>query len=295
MKAWSLLLLLFGLAAPVVCADDAQDPDREARLEFVRDKFAEWVLTPGPAEGAATAPKPYKNQVEPVLRYTNPIGGLVRDGTLFVWRDGVRPVAACSFSIRGPEDPNAVFFEMTSLVGAPLRCERRGQVRWMPKSGSLIDQPVPETAAPEDRPVARLTTMRNIARRFEAENFLRDGKASALRLMPQPIDRFQDEAAGLVDAALFGFVEANDPELLLVIEARKISAGEKAWRYTIARMTSRELLVRLDGKEIFTAANFWQGPRSPDEPYIEGRDGVLVLKPDRPSNPPAVTPKPVTP
>lgn len=292
MKAWSLLLLLFGLTASAVRAEDAQDPDREARLQFVRDKFAEWVLSPGPAESAA-APKPYKNQVEPVLRYTNPIGGLVRDGTLFVWRDGVRPVAACSFSIRGPEDPHAVYFEMTSLVGTPLRCERGGMLRWMPKSGSQIDQPLPETGAPEDRPVARLTTMRNLARRFEAENFLRDGKASALRLMPQPIDRFQDEAAGVLDAALFAFVEANDPELLLLIEARKTSTGEKAWRYTLARMTSRELRVRLDGKEVFTAPNFWQGPKSPDEPYVEARDGLMVLKPDHPSDSAAL--KPATP
>jgi len=291
MNSWSLLLLLFGLTAQTVRAEDPQDPEREARLQFVRDKFAEWMLTRGAAESGA-APAALKNQLEPVLRYTNPIGGLVRDGTLFVWRDGARPIAACSFSIRGPEDPQAVYFEMTSLVGTPLRCERGGQVRWMPKSGSLIDQPLPAVGVPEDRPVARLTTMRNIARRFEAENFLRDGKASALRLMPQPIDRFQDEAAGVQDAGLFAFVEANDPELLLLVEAKKISNGEKTWRYTVARMTSRELRVRLDGKEVFTAPNFWQGAKSPDEPYIEARDGRMVLTQERETD--GAAPKPAT-
>ncbi|AMV20853.1 hypothetical protein [Planctomyces sp. SH-PL14] len=277
MKAWSLLLL-FGLAAPTVRADDPQDPDREARYQYVVDKFAEWSLSRDEA-GTASPPKPLKNQLAPLLRYTNPSGGLVKDGTLFVWRDGIRPIAACSFSIRGPEDPDAVFFEMTSLVGTPLRCERRGQARWTPKRSGLLDQAVPETGVPEDRPVARLTTMRNIARRFEAENFLRDGKPNALRLMPQPIDRYQDEAAGLLDAGMFAFVEANDPEILLLIEARKGADGEKSWRYTVARMTSRQLEVRLDGKQIFTAANFWQNPKSPDDPYLEARDGVMVLDP----------------
>ena len=256
----------------------------------MRDKFSEWALSRGNAD-SNTAHAPFKNQLNPVLRYTNPIGGLVRDGTLFFWRDGVRPVAACSFSIRGPEDPQTVYFEMTSLAGTPLRCERAGQVRWMPKSGSLIDQPLPDAAAPEDRPVARLTTMRNIARRFEAENYRQDGKASALRLMPQPIDRFQDEPAGVLDAGLFAFVEANDPELLLLVEARKISNGEKAWRYTVARMTSRELRVRLDGKEVFTAPNFWQGAKSPEEPYIEARDGQMVLTQERAAD--TAAPKPV--
>lgn len=277
MKAWSLLLL-FSLAAPTVRAEDPQDPDREARYQYVVDKFAEWSLSRDQPE-ATSPPAVFKNQLAPILRYTNPSGGLVKDGTLFVWRDGVRPIAACSFSIRGPEDPNAVFFEMTSLVGTPLRCERRGQARWTPKTGGLLDQAVPETGAPEDRPVARLTTMRNIARRFEAQNFLRDGKPNALRLMPQPIDRYQDEPAGLLDAGLFAFVEANDPELLLLIEAHKSAAGEKSWRYTIARMTSRQLEVRLDGKQVFTATNFWQGPKSPDEPYLEARDGTMVLDP----------------
>lgn len=292
MKAWSLLLLFAGLAAPTASADDAQDPDREARLQFVRDKFAEWSLSPGQAEGAAM-PVPYKSQPDPVLRYTNPIGGLVRDGTLFVWRDGTRPVAACSFSIRGQDEPMAVYFEMTSLVATPLRCERGGQVRWMPKSAGLVDQPVPSAAAPEERPVARLTTMRNIARRFEAENLLRDGTPSALRLMPHPIDRFQDEPRGVLDAGLFAFVEANDPELLILIEARKTATGESSWRYTVAKMTSRELHVRLDGKEVFVAPNFWQGPKSPDESYIEAKDGQMVLKPARaPSARPASTAKP---
>lgn len=283
MKAWSLLLL-FSLAAPAVRAEDPQDPDREARYQYVVDKFAEWSLSRDQPE-ATSPPAVFKNQLAPILRYTNPSGGLVKDGTLFVWRDGVRPIAACSFSIRGPEDPNAVFFEMTSLVGTPLRCERRGQARWTPKTGGLLDQAVPETGAPEDRPVARLTTMRNIARRFEARNFLRDGKPNALRLMPQPIDRYQDEPAGLLDAALFAFVEANDPEVLLLIEARKTADSEKSWRYTIARMTSRQLQVRLDGKEVFTAPNFWQGPKSPDEPYLEARDGTMVL--DRSTDPKA--------
>ncbi len=292
MKAWSLLLLLLSVATPVASADDAQDPDRDSRLRFVQDKFAEWSLSRGDA-GPDGAGAPLKNQLTPILRYTNPRGGLVKDGSLFVWRDGVRPVAACSFSIRGPEDPDAVFYEMTSLVGTPLRCERRGQFRWTPKSGGLIGKAVPESGPPEDRPVARLTTMRNIARRFEAEMFLQDGQPNVLRLMPQPIDRFQDEPSGLIDGALFAFVEANDPEVLLVVEARKTSSGEAAWRYSLARITSRRLRVSLDGQEVFAATNFWQGTKSPEDPYLEARDGRMKLDPFR--TPAAPTQLPLTP
>lgn len=292
MKAWPILLLFVSAAALAARADDAQDPDRDARLRFVQDKFAEWSLLRVDASQGETS-VPLKNHPAPILRYTNPSGGLVRDGSLFIWRDGSRPVAACSFSIRGPDEPNAVYFEMTSLVGTPLRCERGGQVRWTPKSGGLIDQPVPDTAAPEDRPVARLTSMRNIARRFQAENRLRDGTPSALRLMPQPVDRFQDDAHGVLDAALFAFVEANDPEMLLIVEARKTPQGEAAWRYTVARMTSREIQVRLDGKEVFAAPNFWQGPKSLEDPYLESKDGQMIL--DSASAPSTPVQRPLTP
>ena len=79
----------------------------------------------------------------------------------------------------------------------------------------------------------------------------------------------------------------------IVAEARKTSSGEAAWRYSLARITSRRLRVSLDGQEVFAATNFWQGTKSPEDPYLEARDGRMKLDPFR--TPAAPTQLPLTP
>jgi len=268
--------LLFVALLPAFADDAAEDPQRAERLKFVQEKFAAWSLS----SHDLTAPQMMTRDELPLLRYTNPVGGMVRDGSLFVWREGKRPVAACSFTIRGPVDPPNVYVEMTSLSPVALRCERNGNARWTPRSAGLAVQDVPNVEPPGPKPVARLVAMRNLARRFTAEEFNKDQqKYGELRLLPQPIDRYDDVTQGVVDGALFAFVEANDPQLLLLIEARAQSEAASRWQYTLARMSSRQQRVSLDGQEIFFAANFWQGPKSPEEPYLELSDGRMILNP----------------
>ena len=80
--------------------------------------------------------------------------------------------------------------------------------------------------------------------------------------------------ARVLDGALFSFAEATDPEVLLLLEARRFKPeGDYQWRYTLGRMTSVRLIVRLDGKERWSLPNFWRNPRSPNDPYLESGDG----------------------
>jgi hypothetical protein len=121
--------------------------------------------------------------------------------------------------------------------------------------------------------------MRAIARRFEAE-FLKEGTRTQLRLQPQPAHRFQAPDRGTIDGGLFAFVEANDPELMLMVEARSTrgSHGKMEWRYTLARTSSLEMSVRLDGNEVFAPSNFWRNPRTPADPYLEAFDGEFHVE-----------------
>ena len=258
-------------------ATEQDAPRKEARTKFIKSEFAKWTFTLAPPGERSVSSDPVPAAgIDPALRYTNPVGSLVQDGaTCFFRREGV-PVAAWSISIRGPEAPSKVWVEMTSLVGDPARCDKEGNVLWSPARGGHIGKKLAGAETPSDKPVRRLVQMRDIARRFTAELYKgQDPNPTLLRLMPQPMDRYRHDRSGVVDGALFAFVEANDPEFLLVVEAVRAGDGDAGWRYSLARMTSRRVRVVKDGQTEFEVENFWQGPRSPADPYLEMQDGTL--------------------
>ncbi len=256
---------------------DEEAVRKEARTKFIKAEFAKWTFTIAPPGERSVSSDPVPAAgIDPALRYTNPVGNLVQDGaTCFFRREGV-PVAAWSISIRGPETPSKVWVEMTSLVGDPARCDKEGNVSWSPARGGHIGKMLAGAEVPSDKPVRRLVQMRDIARRFTAELYKgQDPNPTLLRLMPQPMDRYRHEKSGLIDGALFAFVEANDPEFLLAVEAVRAGEGNAVWRYSLARMTSRRVRVLKDGQMEFEVENFWQAPRSPSDPYLEMQDGIL--------------------
>lgn len=89
----------------------------------------------------------------------------------------------------------------------------------------------------------------------------------------------------LASSPAFADGAAEDPQVPLRIEVRRQSGGDVRWKSTIARMSSRQQRVLLDGREILFAANYWQGSRSPDEPYLEMRDGPMILNPSGTKSP----------
>ena len=136
-----------------------------------------------------------------------------------------------SFSIRRVNQ--AVYRECTSFSKAPLECRAGEAPAWSPKTGGLVERPLPEAPPPAVRKTQRLAQMRELARRFTATCF--DGRTDTptrLRLLPQPIYRYEDDKAGVVDGALLAFVVSNDPELFLLLEAARDKAdAAPQWRY----------------------------------------------------------------
>ena len=104
--------------------------------------------------------------------------------------------------------------------------------------------------------------MRALARRFTARSIDGNEKDWELRLLPQPLYRFSDEAGGILDGGLFAFVVSNDPEFFVLLEAITAPQGEPQWRYSLARMSSRKHAVRLDGNEVWSVTNYYTEPRT---------------------------------
>ena len=96
--------------------------------------------------------------------------------------------------------------------------------------------------------------MRALTRDFSASTKDHKEKRLELRLLPQPLYRYESTDPDVLDGALFAFVTSTDPEALLVIEARKQAAADgPVWDYAICRLTDLGLVVRHKGKEVFTA------------------------------------------
>jgi len=272
MSASSVLLALATLgqvADPPPVASD----ERTEQLKYFKAEVAELKLLRG-----KDAKDPQPLAPDPVLRYSNSereIGSL--DGATFLWLEGARPIAAVSLSIRKLHSD--AYRECTSFAAAPLICKRGDVPIWLPKTGGLLSQKLPGAAPPAAAKVQRLTQMRELARRFTASCFSpRDDEPTELRMLTQPLYRFTDDKAGVLDGGLFTFVVSNDPELFLLLEAMKgTDGGEAHWQYSLARMSSLKMAIRLDQKEVWTVTNYWREPTEDRKtgPYVESKFGTF--------------------
>ena len=131
--------------------------------------------------------------------------------------------------------------------------------------------PVDAAPPPADSERLRLTQMRNLAREFHGW-MKSDGDVSELRLLPQPIYRYQAPDRGAVDGAIFALVwNGTDPEVLLILEERETD-GALAWHYALARFNYRELWVKRLEKEI------WRVPIATESAvYLTSRVGDIRL------------------
>lgn len=252
--------------------------NRQEQLKFFKERAAELTLRP-----VLGGKEPLPLKAEPVLRYSNAereIGSL--DGATFLWLADNRPIAAVSFSIR--RQSVDAYRECTTFIEEPLDLQQAGSAAWTPKTGSgALQREIPGAPSPAENKVQRLAQMRSLARRFTAKCYnSRTDEPTELRLLPQPLYRYADEEAAIIDAGLFALVVSNDPELFLILEAvRRKEGGEPHWQYSVARMSSLKESVRLDDKEVWTAANYYRDPNEDRRtgPYVESRIGKFQAVP----------------
>jgi hypothetical protein len=110
---------------------------------------------------------------------------------------------------------------------------------------------MPDAPAPADKPAGRDRQARRLAERFSAELVDRKSERFRLRLLTTPLYRHDTIDSPLsLGGALFAFCQQTDPELLLLIEARKSGAGYR-WEYAVAGFSDMDLYLQLDGHEVW--------------------------------------------
>jgi hypothetical protein len=232
--------LTFSLVLVLVGQGPAEDTPA-GRLAFMRGSLEKDEVRP--ADDPKTV---YRLRPDPVLRFNNP-AGTVKDGAVFVWvGESGRPVAAVQVfhhNLTGNWHQ-----EFSSLSDVPLSAGRL----WGPTPAGVEFKPIPEAPAPAAAPEQRLRQMRELARGFVAEDaFETKTKFEKLRLLTTPFLRYGESGTSVLDGALFAFVSATDPEVYLMIEARR-SEGGYEWQYAFAPSTIYPVRGVLKGREVWS-------------------------------------------
>jgi hypothetical protein len=242
--------LILGLAGQVQPGGEA-----EARLEFMKASVAGYAISPADGPNAV-----FKLQPDPVLRFTNTVGAS-RDGAVFLWLDDLgRPeVAAQVMVLRG----GTWIHELSSLSPSPLVGKSPVLPTWAPTKGGVELKPVPDAPRPAATAEQRLAQMRSLTRQFTAEDHFRGESWQTLRLLTKPFARYGKPGSEVIDGALFCYVLTTDPEVYLMLEARRGRDGPE-WQFAFAPMTVYPVRGLWKGKNVWELGyRFGEGPGAP--------------------------------
>lgn len=254
--------VLFGALTSGALAEES--PEAEDRVhefrELARATAAEYQIRAG-----ENGERKLVLRETPILQWSNPVGMRKAKGDVFLWTDRGRPEVV--LSIYEMTDPAGSSFyedrEFCSLARGSLVATAPDHDEWRPSQPGVSFKPIPGAAAPASSRAVRLRQMRRLAERFTADKTTRDGVERELRLLPQPVYRYDGDHPDLLDAAVFAFVEATDPEVLLLLEARPTEGGDE-WQYAFARMTSVGLRGYDGGEKVWDALRFDSAPGEVD-------------------------------
>ncbi len=216
---------------------------------------------------------PKKFSEKPIFRYTDPARQYVAAA---VWKlgDTGRPRAIITTELRRRDfDGPRIVYEYLSLTPARF-VVTGGDFGWMPAGTALEFKPVSDAPRPHDTAARRLGQMRAIVQRFSGKEVVR-GETCALRLLPQPVDRYAPSTADRADGAIFIATFGTNPEVALFLES-----DGKQWSYAAGRLGGAQIIeLSIDGK---TA---WEGPvvrYAPDSSYTasSARANIPGLAPD---------------
>ena len=264
-RCWRLLvvgfLVLGSITNPLAYARDplAQEesrpqelepdsnPDRNAVLQMFLKEAQKYELTL-----LGTRPIRLDLVQQPVMHW---------NGSAFIWVNNGHPEAIGTFwtgrdSRTGKSRWQHAFH---SLSEYSIAANFDGQLIWNPRTNGLQFRAVDGAEVPADKPWQRLAQMRALARQFSVTGIYPRYESSrrTLRLLPQPIFRYESRSDSPQDGAVFVYsadVVATDPDALLVLEARQVD-GRLRWEYAFARFHYIELTGYHGDQEVWKVEN----------------------------------------
>lgn len=239
-----IVLFGFNAARGEPGSEAEQAPSKSDKfLKLARSEAAEYEFRTGEERTVDL-----KFHAKPLLRWSNPVAGEIYGG-LFIWTADGRPeIAASLFKWYSPYTHMTHEFQSLSTDG--IVGTKNGKTIWKCRAAGIQRKPVPEALQVAGTPPRRALQMRRIAAGFSAHEIDKEATRRELRLLRQPIYRYKSPARDVIGGGLFAFVLATDPELLLLIEARKTQDGPQ-WHYALARLNFVALRAEYRDKPVW--------------------------------------------
>jgi hypothetical protein len=204
-------------------------------------------------------------------------------GDVFVWTAKGRPqVVGCILSAPDKGKGRPAVHEFHILAADPIgRAEMAAKYTWEPKTGVEFRK---LDGAPAATAAARLTQMRAIARDFHA--FMKVEGKEELRLLPQPIYRYQPTEGPVIDGALFSWVwsRGTDPEVIVAVECHRTDKGLE-YCYAPLRFTTREVWLEHSDKEVWRVPFHREDGKDTHAGVYTTRPSGLITLPEPKKNP----------
>ena len=223
----------------------------------------------------------------PVYLWTNPLPRFgFQYGSVFVWVHQGRPLVVGSiFGHPVDMQRRRLIHEFHSLTPTTLSAVCRDEQAnvWKPKAALQLT-PVPGAPAPEATPTRRLIQIRSLAREFSGHTIDHNRERWQLRLLAQPLYRYEQPQGDIIDGALLALVTdaGTDPEVLLLLEARK-----DGWQYALLRFCDASAWVNHKQKEVWTAVRDSENVQlhNPDHTYQVFQKQHIALDADATGEP----------
>jgi hypothetical protein len=223
---------------------------RERFLKWMRE-FAEQTLVVEEADGEVKE-RTSRLVPIPVFRYADE-ARKIRDATLWVWTRNARPVAFQKIEaehLGGPEQWTICFASLSERL---LKASWPGGNKYAAQKPGVTFRPIPKADAPADNVRTRSVQLKTLKDRFTGRLDVEQKFGGPTRTMAKPIFEYSDPESNLPLGAIFGMsAYGTNPDLLLLIEARRDGDGKWRWEYALARMTIASLRVHLDEAEVWS-------------------------------------------
>ena len=193
---------------------------------------------------------------EPLYRYDDP-ARRYSDGTVWAWGPSGRPSALLTLSMQPSPARLPVGRRADVTCARPDRCHLPGRCHVAAKRAGVVMRKFPDAPVPEQNASKRLMQMKDLVRQIKAHEFLEPRNESTrrryeLRALPKPVHRDSDEASGLIDGAIFILAYGVNPELALLLDARREGSSGKAWSYGLGRIAIAEAHLNFKGEGIWS-------------------------------------------
>ncbi|HET6422379.1 MAG TPA: hypothetical protein VFG20_01770 [Planctomycetaceae bacterium] len=241
-----LIVSLFLVSVVPIRAEDQSTPERDAHRLKMRQVAESFQISV--KEEAVAA----KLAAEPLFRYTDATRRL-HESALWLWGTKGRPVAVMAIEFYPKQPKNTPWlFEIVSLSAERIRAKHTTHLDWLAEKPGVAFRDLPDAGVPADRPTLRLAQMRQLMRRFTAnETAVIEGRIE-LRPMANALHRYDDATLKVIDGAIFAFANGTNPEVFVLLEAQSVAGGPPTWKYSLAQMTGGSVAVSVDGNEVWS-------------------------------------------